>query len=91
MLAEPYWRHAYRVLRGQYEMLEFRLQGYLKDDEERVSYLDARERSIKHLYKRCQEMRVDYVARLKALGVSENDIKEFDVYWKEQMDESLLS
>ena len=33
---------------------------------------------------RLEELQVDYAARLKALGMDENDIKEFDAYWQEQ-------
>ena len=81
-LAEPYWHAAYGVLVEHYKLLEARLQERLSDLEDERKRTDALKESTQYYIKRYEDHQADYVARLRALGMSEKDIKEFDAYWK---------
>jgi uncharacterized protein YfbU (UPF0304 family) len=74
-LTEPFWRVAYQQLVERYKWLEDMVQARLKEMqelEERTQY-----------YKRyAEDVQADYVARLRALGMSEDQVQEFDAYWK---------
>lgn len=81
MLTEPYWKIAYGLLVKQYKLLERRLQGAfieLNEAQERANNL---EEINQYLTERCEDLATDYAARLRALGVSEQDIQEFHEYW----------
>ncbi len=82
-LAEPYWYTAYRVLVEHYKLLEARLQERLSDLEEERKRTDALKESVQYYSKRYEALQMDYVARLRAPGMSEKDIQEFDAYWKD--------
>jgi hypothetical protein len=86
---EPYWRIAYVVLVDQYKTLEALLQARLSDLEAERKRNDELEGLLRHYILMYEELKVDYIARLKALGMSESDIKDFDTYWKRQI-ETLL-
>jgi DNA repair ATPase RecN len=81
-LSDNYWRIAYLVLVEQYKQLELRLQDRLADLTENEKRLDNLKKLTKHYEKQFEDMQIDYTARLKALEMNENDIKEFEEYWK---------
>lgn len=94
-LSDPAWRVAYEVLAGHFRALEDLLQKQGNDlttyqkalEEERKYTNELRERILdhrQHYQQQLEAMRIDYHARLKALGVSEEDLKEFNEYWKKQ-------
>ncbi len=88
MLAEPYWRAAYGKLVEQYKWLEGMVQERLADlarESERAEKLEER---VEYYIRRLEDVRVDYVARLRVLGMSDGDIAEFDAYWKEQTEKT---
>ncbi len=80
-LAEPYFRAAYQTLIERYKCLEEMVHTRLLD-------MEKLEKQVKY-YKKCiEDLHTDYVARLRGLNMSENQIKEFDEYWKQQMEKS---
>lgn len=74
-VADPYWHMAYNLLVERYKWVELRLQERLADLEE----MQAR---IEKLEKLAEDLHIDYLARLKALGMSEQEIQEFEAYWQ---------
>jgi DNA repair exonuclease SbcCD ATPase subunit len=95
-LSDPSWRVAYSVLVGQYQALERLMQERLKDAEKQQEELEEKQKRIDLLTERMEyyqqqyeqkieALRIDYYARLKALGISEQDLREFNEYWKKQM------
>jgi len=86
-LAEPYWRTAYLALVERYKWLEGMVQARLLDLEKERKYTDELEKLVDY-YKQCaKDLQTDYVARLQGLGLNEEQIKEFDEYWKRQLEE----
>jgi phage regulator Rha-like protein len=83
MLAEPYWKATYKVLVEDYKWLEGKLQERLSDFEKEQNYNDILKQQLQHYKQRDEDIQADCIARLRALGMSEQDIKEFDAYWKE--------
>jgi hypothetical protein len=83
-LAEPYWQAAYLALVERYKWLEKMVQARLSDMEE----LD---KEIHYYKKYAADLQIDYVARLRGLGISEEQIEEFDEYWKKQLEEQWKS
>ena len=75
MLADPFWRAVYSVLVERYKWLELRLQ-------ERLADLVEMQKRVEQLEKLNEDCHIDYIARLKALGMSEQDIKDFEAYWQ---------
>jgi hypothetical protein len=73
--ADPYWHGAYLLLVERYKWMELRLQ-------ERVADAEKMQKRMEDMEKFIEDLRVDYLARLKALGMSEQEIQEFEVYWK---------
>jgi DNA repair exonuclease SbcCD ATPase subunit len=95
-LSDQYWRIAYGVLVGHYQALERLMQERLKDAEKQQEELEKKQKRIDSLTERMEyyqqqyeqkieALRIDYYARLKALGISEQDLNEFNEYWKKQM------
>lgn len=82
MLAEPYWRIAYGMLVKEYKTLELRLQDRISDLTEERKQTDASEESVQYYKKRYEDLQADYAARLRGLGMTENDVNDFDAYWK---------
>src|SRR5690349_5420193 len=70
MLVEPYWKAAYGVLVEQYKLLELRLQDRLNDLEEEHRRTDRAEESMRYYQQRYDDLIVDFLARLRALGMS---------------------
>ena len=83
-LQEPYWRIAYIVLVEQYKALEILLRERLSDLEAERKRNDELEELTRCYIQMYEELKVDYTARLKVLGMSESDVKDFDTYWKRQ-------
>jgi hypothetical protein len=83
-LADPYWRAAYQGLVERYKWLENMVQARLLDMEEL-------EKEVQYYKKRAEDIQIDYVARLRGLGISEEQIKEFDEYWRRQLEEQWKS
>ncbi len=88
MLAEPYWRAAYLALVEQYKWLERMVQERLADLAKEREGTDRLEERVQYYIKRLEDIRADYVARLKALGMSDKDIEAFDAYWREQIEKT---
>jgi hypothetical protein len=82
MLVDPYWRAVYSVLVEQYKLLELRLQERIADLEEERKRTDMLEERLQYLTQRHEDLQADYAARLRALGMSEQDIKDFAMYWQ---------
>lgn len=89
MLTEPYWRAAYTVLVEHYKLLELRLQECLTDLTEERKRTDKLEALLQYYQGRDETLHLDYLARLKALGLSDQDIQEFHAYWKAQTEPDL--
>jgi hypothetical protein len=85
-LAEPYWRIAYAALVEQFKLLERLLQERLIDLEEERKRTDQLEERIQYYQKRYEALQADYAARLKALGMSEQDIRDFNMYWQAHLE-----
>jgi len=85
-VAEPYWKEAYQLLVVKYKWLEDRLQERIKDASKSQDRIDDLEWLVNYYAKQHDNILIECEAKLKALGVSEEDIKEFDAYWKVQMD-----
>jgi hypothetical protein len=83
-LADPYWRAAYAVLVEHYKLLEKLLQDRVADLEEAQRQIESLEESRQYHIRRYEDLQIDYVARLRALGMSEQDIEEFNTYWGSQ-------
>jgi hypothetical protein len=81
-LAEPYWRTAYMLLAEHYKLLEQMLQARVANLTEAQKRTEELEEHVKFHKDRYEALQADYVARLKALGMSQKDIEEFDTYWK---------
>ena len=86
-LAEPYWRIAYAALVEQFKLLERLLQERLIDLEEERKRTDQLEERIQYYQRRDEALQADYAARLKALGMSEQNIKDFNKYWQAHLEE----
>src|SRR6267142_2165393 len=82
MLMEPFWRHAYALLVEQCKFLEQRLADRIADLDEAQKRMDTQDDLIRYYKQDYADLQADYVARLKALGMSEQDIKEFEAYWQ---------
>lgn len=80
-ITEPYWREAYKVLVERYKWIELRLQERMTDLEGERKRVDELEERLSFYTKRYEDLQSDYHLRLKALGMSEQDIKDFDAYW----------
>jgi hypothetical protein len=80
-LTEPFWRGQYQALLTQYKELEQLMQARLADLAEERKRADEQEEKAKHWFAQCERMRIDYVARLNALGISCEEVKAFESYW----------
>jgi len=87
-LADPYWRAAYGVLIEHYKLLELRLKDRIADLEEEQKRTDLLEERVQYYLRRYEDIQIDFVARLRALGINEQDIKDFETYWQEQLKKS---
>lgn len=85
-LQEPYWRIAYIMLVEQFKALETLLQARLSDLEAERKRNDELEELTRHYILMYEELKVDYAARLKALGMSEQDIRDFNTYWQAHLE-----
>jgi len=86
-LADPYWQAAYLLLVAQYKWLEGMVQARLVDLEEERKRADRLEERLQYHIKRYEDLQIDYAARLKALGLSEEEIEAFHAYWRSQGEE----
>ena len=84
-ITDPYWRGAYTMLVERFKLLEQMLQDRVRDLEKERAYTDQLEQSLQHCRDRFEAIQADYAARLKALGMSDQDIRDFDAYWKAQL------
>ncbi len=82
-LEEPFWHNAYRVLVEQYKGLEHRLQITMDHLSKAIIDVEKLQESRKYHMDKLEKMRNDYHARMKAAGMSKQDINEFDDYWKD--------
>ena len=73
-LADPFWKTAYGQLVERFKWVELHLQ-------ERLVDLEEKQRRIEKLEKATEDLRIDYLARLKVLGMNDQDIQEFEAYW----------
>ena len=85
MVAEPYWSAAYQVLVEHYKWLERMVQDRLLDLEEEHKHVDKLEEQVQYYQRRTEDIQVDYAARLRGLGISEEHIQEFNTYWETQL------
>jgi predicted nucleic acid-binding Zn-ribbon protein len=76
--ADIYWKQAYKKLAFEYQWVEVRLQNAHKEMEQMQAYIQRLEKQVDDLY-------TDYRARLKATGMNEADIQDFERYWQEHM------
>ena len=90
-LADPYWKLAYEQLVYRYRWVEARLQDRLKDMEEMQQQLERLEKFLERAEQKLKDCHIDFLARLKALGMSERDIREFEAYWATQMSDTRAS
>ena len=73
------------MLVERFKLLEQMLQDRVRDLEKERAYTDQLEQSLQHCRDRFEAIQADYAARLKALGMSDQDIRDFDAYWKAQL------
>lgn len=81
-LTDPAWHAAYDVLLAQYQFLESRFQQQLDELTRKRMHVDTLEELLRYYQERYEAIQVDYVARLKATGMSKEDISEFEAYWQ---------
>jgi chromosome segregation ATPase len=81
-LAEPYWRDAYKALVDQYRWLEDRLQERLADLDKKNREIDELEKRVQYWQDHYEALVANHALQLKALGISEQDIHEFEAYWQ---------
>jgi hypothetical protein len=84
-LAEPFWRTAYGVLVEQYKSLERLLQKRIIDLGEYEKRTDRLEGIVQYYENQLKALQIDYTARLKTLGMNEQDIEEFHAYWEKRL------
>lgn len=70
------------MLVERYKWIELRLQERMTDLEEERKHVDELEERLRFSTKRYEDLQADYHMRLRALGMSEQDIKDFDAYWQ---------
>lgn len=85
MLAEPYWKVAYSALVEHYKFIEKLLLDRVADLTKAQKYIGELEERVKYYRGKCEDMQTDYLARLKALGMSEKDIEDFKLYWEKHI------
>jgi len=83
MLTETYWKAAYRGLVEQYQLLEKMLQKRNSELAEERERSDILAKGLEYYAQRCDDLQADYTARLRALGMNEQNIREYNDYWKE--------
>lgn len=83
ILAEPYWKFKYFEIVSQCKWLEEKLQDRVNDLKKEREYTDSLERDVQHYIKKAEAIQADCVARMRAVGMSEEDIREFNAYWDE--------
>jgi hypothetical protein len=83
-ITDPFWRSAYALLVEQYKGLERLMQDRLRDLEKKHKRIEKLEELVQYYRDRFEALKVDYMARLRSLGMSEQDIQEFNEYWERQ-------
>jgi acetoin utilization deacetylase AcuC-like enzyme len=83
-LTDPFWKGAYSLLVEQYKRLELLLQARMVDLEKERMRSDTLEVHAEYYLRRYEDLQIDCVAKLKALGMSEQDIQDFETYWQAQ-------
>ena len=83
ILEEPYWKIAYGELVRRYKWIEEKLQERINDLEKERKYTDSLEREVQQYMKKAEAIQADCAARMRAVGMSEEDISEFNTYWDE--------
>lgn len=82
-VAETYWKAAYKALVEQYKALEVIVQERLSDLEEERKRADELEKEVQYYLQQYEAIQIDCVARLRAVGMNDKEIKEFEAYWEE--------
>jgi hypothetical protein len=90
-LAEPFWKMAYGRLKDHYLWLEGMVQDRLKDLAEERKSVDKLEKRVQYYVNKIEELKADYRLRLKAAGLSDQDIEEFEAYWQRQIKDGDIS
>lgn len=81
LIREPYWKMAYEALLNRYLLLEERLQDRLKDMEKMQGQIERLERLLKRSQEQNEDDRLAFRAKLRALGLDDRDIREFEQFW----------
>lgn len=87
-LADPFWKLAYEQLVYRYTWLEERLQDHLADMEEMQQQIERLEKLLKWSERRNKDDRLAFRAKLRALGLADRDIREFEEFWLRASDSS---
>jgi hypothetical protein len=74
---EPIFQASWELLNQQYE----RALSELAEEREQGDILRS---MLRYYIQRDEEMQVDYQARLKGLGMSDEQIKKYNELWKDQ-------
>jgi hypothetical protein len=85
-LTGPFWHSAFMHIAKQYNEYKEHIKEWKVKHEERDEYTAHRieylEEHVVYLKKQNEDLQADYVVRLKAIGMNDQDIKEFDEHWK---------
>jgi hypothetical protein len=73
-LADPYWKAAYTLLVAQYQRIEGLLHDRVADLVEAQEYIERLQRMVEYRNEQLEALRIEYAARLKALGMHEQVI-----------------
>ncbi len=85
-LVAPAWHKAYDLLTEQYKFLELRLQETVEHLAKADEHIKTLEEILEYYRSRYKNIHIDYTARLKALGMNNQEIEEFNTYWKDQIE-----
>jgi hypothetical protein len=84
MIEEPMWQAKYGELYTYCLQLGEKMKKSVQRLGESQKDIDSLTASRDFWRQRYKDLRVDYAARMKALGISEDAIKEFNEYWSNQ-------
>jgi hypothetical protein len=72
------------VLVAHYQRIEGLLHDRVSDLVDAQEYIERLQRMVEYQHEHLQALRIEYAARLQALGMNEQDIQECETYWQQQ-------
>jgi chromosome segregation ATPase len=85
-LTGPFWHSAFMHIAKQQNEFKEHIKEWKARHEERDEYMaqhiESLEEHIVYLKKKYEDLQINYVERLKSVGMKDQDIKEFNEHWK---------